>query len=146
MTEAAVQAVTAPNYVLEESLSDQFLWRNTAGNRPPQPLEERAFFEGLWAQNFAMSEVEYKMPVEVLTATTPLSLDPFADGNFGSGEAGGGNYNYNLASTPSADASGTGGGNVAEATLVSRLKLFGYNFGNHYSCPFNSFIIRRNSL
>ena len=44
--EAAVQAVTAPNYVLEESLSDQFLWKNTAGNRPPQPVEERAFFEG----------------------------------------------------------------------------------------------------
>ena len=83
-TEAAVQAVTAPNYVLEESLSNQLLWKKTAGNRPPQPVEERAFFEAQWAENFAMSEVKYRMPAEVLTATTPVSLNPFADGNFGS--------------------------------------------------------------
>ncbi|MGK3749420.1 MAG: hypothetical protein ACI8RD_001715 [Bacillariaceae sp.] len=50
--EAAVQAVTAPNYVLEESLSDQFLWKNTAGNRPPQPVEERAFFEGKFSRYY----------------------------------------------------------------------------------------------
>jgi len=81
--EAAVQAVTAPNYVLEESLSDQLLWKRTAGNRPPQPVEERAFFEAMWAENFAASEVNYRMPAEVLTATTPVSLNPFADGNFG---------------------------------------------------------------
>ena len=81
--EAAVQAVTAPNYVLEESLSDQLLWKETAGNRPPQPVEMRALFEAQLAENFARSEVEYQMPFDVLTATTPHSLNPFADGNFG---------------------------------------------------------------
>jgi len=80
--DAAAMAVTAPNYVLEESLSSQRLWKYTAGQRPPQPMEERAFFEKMWAQNFARSQVEYQMPVEVLTATTPVSLNPFADINF----------------------------------------------------------------
>lgn len=80
--DAAAMAVTAPNYVLEESLSSQRLWKYTAGQRPPQPMEERAFFEKMWAQNFARSQVEYQMPVEVLTATTPISLNPFADINF----------------------------------------------------------------
>mmetsp|Transcript_34338 Transcript_34338/g.39120 ORF Transcript_34338/g.39120 Transcript_34338/m.39120 type:complete len:521 (+) Transcript_34338:13-1575(+) len=75
-------AVTAPTYVLEESLSSQKLWRNTAGNRPPQPVEERAFYEKMWAQNFAKSNVHYGMPSEVLTAASPISLSPFADGNF----------------------------------------------------------------
>ena len=83
IAEAAIQAVTAPNYVLEESLSDQLLWKKTAGNRPPQPVEVRALFEAQLADNFARSEVDYKMPYEVLTATTPVSLNPFADGNFG---------------------------------------------------------------
>ena len=63
-------AVTAPNYVLEESLSSQKLWKHTAGNRPPQPVEERAFFEQMWAQNFARSNVKYEIPVEVLTAVS----------------------------------------------------------------------------
>jgi len=125
-SEAAVQAVTAPNYVLEESLSDQFLWKNTAGNRPPQPVEERAFFEAMWAQNFAHSEVEYKMPAEVLTATTPVSLNPFADGNFGASATGIDNSNYaSLVTTPAGADTGVGGvggkQDVAEATLVSRL-------------------------
>lgn len=75
-------AVTAPTYVLEESMSSQKLWKNTAGNRPPQPVEERAFFEKMWAQNFVKSQVNYQMPVEVLTAASPISLSPFADGNF----------------------------------------------------------------
>ena len=75
-------AVTAPPYVLEESLSSQRLWKDTAGTRPPQPVEERAFFEKLWAQNFARSQVNYQMPVEVLTATSPIALSPFADGVF----------------------------------------------------------------
>jgi hypothetical protein len=133
--EAAVQAVTAPNYVLEESLSSQLLWKDTAGNRPPQPLEERAFFEKMWAQNFARSQVEYRMPVEVLTATTPISLSPFADGNFDTAAAIGTELsNYNLAvNPPHSDGNPGGGGgiggggggmntsNVAEATLVSRL-------------------------
>lgn len=79
---AAVGAVTAPTYVLEESLSSQKLWKHTAGNRPPQPVEERAFFEKMWAQNFARSQVNYSMPVEVLTAASPISLNPFADGVF----------------------------------------------------------------
>ncbi len=129
--------MTAPNYVLEESLSSQLLWKDTAGNRPPQPLEERAFFEKMWAQNFVRSQVEYQMPVEVLTATTPISLSPFADGNFDSAATVGTELsNYNLAVIPPHSDGHTGGGggggiggggggvnpsNVAEATLVSRL-------------------------
>lgn len=87
-------AVSAPPYVLEESLSNQRLWKDTAGNRPPQPVEERAFFEKVWAQNFARSQVDYQMPVEVLTATSPVALSPFADGVFegASGESVLGNY------------------------------------------------------
>jgi hypothetical protein len=65
-----MMAVTAPTYVLEESLSSQRLWKDTAGNRPPQPVEERAFYEHMWAHNFARSSVNYAVPVEVLTATT----------------------------------------------------------------------------
>jgi hypothetical protein len=128
-TEAAVQAVTAPNYVLEESLSNQLLWKRTAGNRPPQPVEERAYFEAQWAENFAMSEVEYRMPAEVLTATTPVSLNPFADGNFGTdgtgviGEGG----------TPVSDVGGTrsGGGNHHDvADIVSSFVVPGGTSGN----------------
>lgn len=109
-------AVTAPTYVLEESLSSQRLWRYTAGQRPPQPVEERAFFEKMWAQNFARSQVEYQMPVEVLTATTPISLSPFADGNFDTAR---GNElsNYNI----SANNKDSQKQDVAEATLISRL-------------------------
>lgn len=95
---ANTMAVTAPTYVLEESLSSQKLWKQTAGNRPPQPVEERAFFEQMWAQNFARSKVKYEIPVEVLTASTPISISPFNDDGF-MGEDGGGNNlsNYNLA-------------------------------------------------
>ncbi len=75
-------AVTAPTYVLEESRSSQKLWKVTAGTRPPQPVEERAFFEKIWAQNFKKSNVDYKIPADVLTATSPVALSPFADGNF----------------------------------------------------------------
>jgi len=74
-------AVTAPTYVLEESKSSQKLWKHTAGNRPPQPVEERAFFEKLWAQNFERSQVDYQIPPDVLVAPTSFSLNPFADGN-----------------------------------------------------------------
>jgi hypothetical protein len=74
-------AVTAPTYVLEESKSSQTLWKHTAGNRPPQPVEERAFFEKLWAQNFERSQVDYQIPPDVLVAPTSFSLNPFADGN-----------------------------------------------------------------
>ena len=113
--EAAAMAVTAPTYVLEESLSSQKLWKDTAGNRPPQPVEERAFFEKMWAQNFARSQVEYGMPVEVLTATSPISLSPFADGNFDSSREAD-LTNYNLASNSTSTKQ-----DVAEATLISRL-------------------------
>lgn len=75
-------AVTAPTYVLEESLSSQKLWKVSAGTRPPQPVEERAFYEKMWTQNFEKSQVRYGIPEEVLTATSPISLSPFADGNF----------------------------------------------------------------
>lgn len=73
-------AVTAPTYVLEESRSSQNLWKHTAGNRPPQPAEERAFYEKIWAENFSKSQVHYEMPPEVLMSTTPISLSAFADG------------------------------------------------------------------
>jgi hypothetical protein len=106
-------AVTAPNYVLEESLSSQKLWKHTAGQRPPQPLEERAFFERMWAQNFVRSRVDYEMPVEVLTATTPISLSPFADGNFENARDELTDYNI-VASRDDTD-------NHAEAALISRL-------------------------
>jgi hypothetical protein len=121
-------AVTAPTYVLEESLSSQKLWKYTAGQRPPQPVEERAFFEKMWAQNFTRSQVEYKMPVDVLTATTPFSLSPFADGNFDSAHIRGPEIsNYNLALVPPSSENTDSNtvskttSHVAEATLISRL-------------------------
>ena len=64
-------------------MSSQKLWKVSAGTRPPQPVEERAFYEKMWAQNFCKSQVMYGIPAEVLTATSPISLSPFADGNFG---------------------------------------------------------------
>jgi hypothetical protein len=132
-------AVTAPTYVLEESLSSQRLWKDTAGNRPPQPLEERAFFEKMWAQNFALSQVNYSMPVEVLTASSPISLNPFADGlgfedsgghgHGGSGAVGAELSSYNIPvgavltdQAPHNNNSNKGGpGDAAEAALVSRM-------------------------
>lgn len=83
--EGTSMAVTAPMYVLEESPSNQTMWRDTAGTRPPQPIEERLFFESMWVKNFERSNVKYHMPIDVLTATTPISLSPFADGNFANG-------------------------------------------------------------
>jgi hypothetical protein len=139
-TDAAAMAVTAPTYVLEESLSSQKLWKDTAGNRPPQPLEERAFFEKMWAQNFAQSQVNYSMPVEVLTASSPISLNPFADGlgfeDVGlSGATGAELSSYNIpVGTVLHSAGGgvhhrhhppgpyhKGPGDAAEAALVSRM-------------------------
>ena len=73
-------AVTAPTYVLEESLSSQKLWKYTAGQRPPQPVEERAFYEKMWSQNFARSQVHYSVPQDVLMAASSISLSPFAEG------------------------------------------------------------------
>jgi len=80
--ESSAMAVTAPVYVLEESRSSQKLWKESAGNRPPQPVEERAFYEKMWAANFSNSQVKYSMPMEVLTASSPFFLSPFADRSF----------------------------------------------------------------
>lgn len=124
-------AVTAPIYVLEENQSSQKLWKQTAGNRPPQPVEERAFFEQMWAQNFARSNVKYEIPVEVLTASTPISISPFNDG-FGSDGPPGDISNYNLAAPfnvkpgndhyPTDPASVKAAeADVAEATLIHKL-------------------------
>lgn len=90
-------AVTAPTYVLEESRSTQNLWKQTAGNRPPQPVEDRAYYEMIWAQNFARSQVKYDMPLEILTASSPISLSPFADSTFVDNENDADCTNYNLA-------------------------------------------------
>ena len=54
--------VTAPNYVLEESLSSQKLWKLTAQQRPVQPAEERDYFEDAWIENFKKSKVMYDLP------------------------------------------------------------------------------------
>lgn len=63
----------APTYVLEESPSSQKLWKQTAGHRPPQPVEERAFFEKMWAENFARSEVQYGVPVDYLVTSAAVA-------------------------------------------------------------------------
>lgn len=126
-------AVTAPTYVLEESISNQRLWRYTAGNRPPQPVEERAFYEKMWAQNFVRSNVDYQMPVDVLTAASPISLSPFAEGNFGENSNGAEHSNYNIISCEVDGAKTTA--DAAEATLLSRMhdpaKSQGMNFLPH---------------
>jgi len=89
--------VTAPPYVLEESLSSQKLWKRSAGKRPPQPIDERLFYEHIWAHNFEKSKVNYNMPDDVLTATSPASLSAWAESNFEtdatSGNAALSNYN-----------------------------------------------------
>mmetsp|Transcript_29973 Transcript_29973/g.69894 ORF Transcript_29973/g.69894 Transcript_29973/m.69894 type:complete len:630 (+) Transcript_29973:476-2365(+) len=122
--EAAAMAVTAPNYVLEESLSSQRLWHDTAGTRPPQPMEERQFFERMWAQNFERSQVNYGMPQDVLTAETPSSLNPFADGVFADndGSVGSSNYHFQqfIEPVPQGDNS-QDGNSVTEAALVAKM-------------------------
>ncbi len=125
-SEEMTGAVTAPIYVLEESPSTQKLWKDTAGNRPPQPVEERAFFEKMWAQNFVKSQVIYQMPVEVLTATSPISLSPFADGNFPEDTRGVSNDDpteYSSYPKKSNDDSENGNSShvSAEATIVYRM-------------------------
>jgi hypothetical protein len=113
--EAAAMAVSAPTYVLEESLSSQRLWKDSAGQRPPQPVEERCFYEKMWAQNFSRSQVEYQMPVDVLTATSPISLSPFAEGNFEGPSMAPTNDNYNFPISEDTHNKGE------EAAIVSRL-------------------------
>lgn len=100
-------AVTAPTYVLEESRSSQKLWKETAGNRPPQPVEERAYFEKVWAQNYAKSQVKYDIPIEILTASSPIALSPFADATFDDVDGAGVDCtNYNLAAPFNANVTG----------------------------------------
>lgn len=122
-------AVTAPTYVLEESLSAQRLWKDTAGQRPPQPVEERAFYEKMWAQNFERSSVEYHMPPEVLTAVSPISMSPFCDGSFDyfppTAVTVSSNYNMQVAS--SSDEGNSNNSNTDEAALVSRMHATGDN-------------------
>jgi hypothetical protein len=86
--ETPSNALNAPNDILELHLSDQILWKHTAGKRPPQPEEEREYFEMLWRHNFAISNVEYNVPKESLIEGT--SSCPYYEGtpNFSS---------YNLA-------------------------------------------------
>lgn len=105
--ESSAMAVTAPTYVLEESRSSQMLWKKTAGNRPPQPVEERAFYEKTWAANFAKSQVKYDMPLEILTASSPIALSPFADATFDDVDGSGTDCtNYNLAAPFNANVAG----------------------------------------
>lgn len=109
-------AVTAPTYVLEESRSSQNLWKHTAGNRPPQPAEERAFYEQIWAENFSMSQVAYEMPPEVLMSATPESLSAFADGRDDGGAGVSADYAA-LGHEGVMGASSGGGGALASKTL-----------------------------
>lgn len=51
-----------PLYILESSLETQQLWYSTAGRRPKQPEQERAYFEQLWSKNFEESQVQYPVP------------------------------------------------------------------------------------
>ncbi|CAB9530875.1 expressed unknown protein (Partial), partial [Seminavis robusta] len=95
-TAAAAMAVTAPTYVLEESLSSQRLWKYTAGNRPPQPMEERMFYEKMWAQNFARSQVNYKCPSMCSRPRRPFPSAPLLEGTMemsAAAAADGGDYN-----------------------------------------------------
>jgi hypothetical protein len=108
-------AVTAPTYVLEESLSSQRLWKQTAGQRPPQPAEERAFYEKMWALNFTRSNVQYSLPVEVLTAASPISLSAFYDTNFSNTDM---DYTTSSGMQPTGPDAATA---VAEAALHSRM-------------------------
>jgi hypothetical protein len=115
-------AVTAPTYVLEESLSSQKLWKDTAGTRPPQPVEERAFYEKMWAQNFQRSRVDYGIPPDVLTRASPMYMSPwYADGNNNNGGG-------NAAATASAAAGDAEGG--AGVTTVSSQYSNYYYYGN----------------
>lgn len=63
-----------PLYVLASSTETQTLWHMTAGQRPKQPLDERAKIEKLWAANFLESKVEYKTdPLQLTQTVVPPS-------------------------------------------------------------------------
>ena len=72
-------------------------------------------------QNFVESQVQYEMPVDVLTATSPISLSPFS-------EAAASSDNYGTHFTPYVDDGGAGAADIkaaeveaAEATLMYRM-------------------------
>lgn len=62
----------------------------------------------MWAQNFAHSQVQYNIPVDVLTASSPVALDPFSEGNYD------GETNYATDATLKKT-------DAVEATLVHRM-------------------------
>lgn len=154
--DTAAMAVTAPTYVLEESPSSQKLWKETAGNRPPQPVEERAFYEKMWAQNFTQSQVKYEIPVDVLVASSPISLSPFADGAFGEDDPDAvceDLSNYNLTANFKPNRVGNDSGNMdgadttasiketeadaAEAALIHRMNHATWGFDNPRNKEYN---------
>ena len=51
--------VTPPEYILESTLSSQYLWYLTAGQRMPQPNEVKLLIEQLWQSNIEKSQCEY---------------------------------------------------------------------------------------
>jgi hypothetical protein len=59
-------ATAAPMYVLESTLATQQLWYSTAGLRPKQPEQERAYFENLWKRNFKDSNVPGVQTLELI--------------------------------------------------------------------------------
>lgn len=121
----------APTYVLEESPSSQNLWKQTAGHRPPQPIEERAFFERMWADNFARSQVHYGVSVEdlVRNGSTVDSSPMVVEEDDVSGSERMYSSIYSIAS-PSLRS--TRQEDVAEAILVSRMNDMG---GMDSACP-----------
>jgi hypothetical protein len=82
----------------------------------------------MWAQNFARSRVEYGMPVEVLTAASPISLSPYFDAHYTAAPDHRDPHHvvdYATAAAAAAAATTGGAGNaataVAEAALHSRM-------------------------
>jgi hypothetical protein len=90
-------------------------------------VEERAYFEQIWAQNFLQSQVKYQAPLDVLLANSPIHLSPYADGGF-SDTAADVMVNYNVAfHNPTVFGGGAGRTvnkvneiAVAEATILQR--------------------------
>lgn len=114
----------APTYVLEESPSSQELWRQTAGNRPPQPVEERAFFEKMWAENFARSKVQYGVPVKDLVTSAAVTAAPMLvvdDEDGGSSAADPSMYSSIFSIAAPSHGSPKRQEDVAEAILLSRM-------------------------
>jgi len=64
-----------PMYVLESSLETQQLWYKTAGQRLPQPEEERAAMEKVWKENFASSQVKHSNVVSSSASISSKACD-----------------------------------------------------------------------